>query len=361
MSHLGSPARTPHRAFTLVELLVVIAIIGILIALLLPAVQAAREAARRSQCVNNLKQLVLACHNYHAAYGVFPARQFGPGFRTDTQDSFPAGYCHYSAYLALAPFTEQKALYDKVISTPLQPWDAAVNVNVSGYICPSQGVFPTNLANGTDVFGQINYMFCGGDCPVYSFPGLHDAPPDPRIQRGIFGLFNWVGIQAIRDGSSNTLALSESLRADSASAIGRVAAGAMGSYPTECKATLNTATRTYVSGTSFVDSDGTRAYRWLDGGAWYCAFSTILPPNSATCSSSSEQWHTALVGTATSNHPGGVNGAMADGSVRFFSDTIDTGSLGTAYPEPTASGPSPYGVWGALGTKAGGEVVALPD
>jgi len=146
-----------RRAFTLVELLVVIAIIGILIALLLPAVQAAREAARRSQCTNNLKQAGLAMHNYHSSTKALPARK---SYSLSTRAS---------GWIALLPYLEQSALYQQfqAMTPPLgaeastythYPWAVAPsnNTTVPAVLCPSD---PGNKSYTT----ACNYVFCVGD------------------------------------------------------------------------------------------------------------------------------------------------------------------------------------------------------
>src|SRR5688500_19565009 len=112
--------RLRSRGFTLIELLVVIAIIAILIALLLPAVQQAREAARRTQCKNNLKQLGLALHNYHDTYNVFPPRQTGSGHINTGRQRMAI-----SGFVSLSPFFEQKPLYDRIMAAQDHPWNGA--------------------------------------------------------------------------------------------------------------------------------------------------------------------------------------------------------------------------------------------
>jgi len=350
------PRRRP--GFTLVELLVVIAIIGILIALLLPAVQAAREAARRSQCTNNIKQLVLACHNYHDIHKAFPARQSGTGWNDPALANVgDTNYCRLSANLTLCPFIEQQAIYDLVDYND-KPWEnqEEFNVVLSAFICPSDTT-PGSAPSGTPR-GYYNYVYCAGDAPQ----GGHYAESQWRQARGVFPLFNWVRMAEMLDGTSNTIAISESIRPTSTNSLGRVASNSMGAAPIDCKATFNSATDTFNSGISFT-GDTARGYRWADGTAFFFAFSTCLPPNSPTCSSGSDHW-APTVGAASSRHPGGCVVGMADGSVNFISETINTSTattnLGTAYPAPNSGGASPYGVWGALGTKAGGEAVSIP-
>ncbi len=209
-----------RTAFTLVELLVVIAIIGILIALLLPAVQAAREAARRSQCSNNLKQIGLALHNYHDTFNSFPPARVRDQRCTDEWNSN-----NISWHARILAYMEQSALYDAINWEVWPGWNApndqVRNKVVTGYLCPSDsgdgGIMWTAL-DGTRVsgyapdgaLGHTNYVACVGD--------------DPRLRtttgesRGIFFVMRRridgqasgkLSFASVRDGTSNTLAFSE--------------------------------------------------------------------------------------------------------------------------------------------------------
>ena len=325
-------------AFTLVELLVVIAIIGILIALLLPAVQAAREAARRMQCANNLKQLGIALHNYHDTFKTLPPRQGGPLW---------SGYIYYprfSAFVPLLAFCEQQTRYDQIMAGQYHAWHANAE---SGYvgeipvlICPSDGLYSGTGADRNAMYSPLNYGLCMGDHYAINFDSTQ---PDQNI-RGLFGYLTYTKFSDIRDGLSNTLAMSEFLIAPEGEEIGRAVSNST-SAPLECRARL--VNGRYVSG-SLIAQFRCHGQRWQDGRPGYCAINTILPPNSATCSSQASNG----VYSASSHHPGGVQGLMADGSVHFIAETIDTGDLSLA---PVSSGPSPFGAWGALGSKAGGE------
>src|SRR5690242_4084853 len=171
-----------HRVgFTLIELLVVIAIIGVLIALLLPAVQAAREAARRAQCINNMKQLGIALHNYHSANNSFPVGFLYPQ-PSQTYPGVPALHYRWSVLAQLTPYLEQTSVYNalnmnwpiapgpsSVLGTP--PWTpfpanyTCLSAKINLFFCPSDGYTsrpPTTLADGS-TSGPSSYHFCTGD------------------------------------------------------------------------------------------------------------------------------------------------------------------------------------------------------
>ncbi|MGL6193864.1 MAG: DUF1559 domain-containing protein, partial [Thermoguttaceae bacterium] len=194
------------RGFTLVELLVVIAIIGILIALLLPAVQAAREAARRMQCSNNLKQLSLALHTYHDAYNAFPAKRSAKLRGNFYTGGIPEGQgedSDWSAQLHLFPFIEQMARYEQIASDgPAYPRDRTTTIfngKMSAFRCPSDG-------SGEDYMSN-NYMVCLSDiiwdCEVYNSAIFNG--------RSMFTNKKWKGMSAASDGTSNTIAMSEAV------------------------------------------------------------------------------------------------------------------------------------------------------
>lgn len=356
------------RGFTLVELLVVIAIIGILIALLLPAVQAAREAARRSQCTNNLKQLILAVHVYHDVFKTLPARQSGTGNLAAVGQRL-----RISGWIQIAPYIEQKPLYDTIMQANDNPWTGGVwqNVELPVLNCPSDAgdIAPRGTKRGT-----TSYAFCSGDnyeAAAHSPAERSDANQaaalanTPIRNRGMFGRQDYNTLAHVTDGTSNTIALAERSRPrrdnDKGSAIDDTSGDPATYIPLACRAYW--AGNGYVAGAPIFTGDTSPGYRWGDGAAFFAAVSTILPPNSAVCMLRAG-W-TGISGhfapgiwTATSEHPGGVNVAMADGSVRFISETIDCGNLGVVAPSPTSTAPSPYGVWGALGSKSGGEPIS---
>ncbi len=352
-------------AFTLVELLVVIAIIGILIALLLPAVQAAREAVRRSQCTNNLKQFGLGLHNYHDTTQSFVFRKGGtdgnPGPVTNANND--SNQNRISGFIPLLPFIEQGAMYANIMSgdktIPIAPggpvpwvgwaaWDRA-----PGYqVCPSD---PGGA--GTVSPRMTSYMFCVGD----QVESLRDS----QNLRGVFMYRKGIRMGDIPDGTSNTIAMSERLRNGTPSPqqkpvvvaarqVEVVQAMAIGvanlrNSPNLCY--------TVADGNYFKAGTGVQARignYWQDGQTGYVGFNTVLPPNGPSCSEDSTDWGDQVHMTIppASRHPGGVNALLCDGSVRFFSDSVNTGNLGVYQP---ASGFSLYGVWGALGSRNGQE------
>lgn len=338
-----------RRGFTLVELLVVIAIIGILIALLLPAVQAAREAARRVQCNNNLKQLGLGLHNYHDSYKVFPFLRWRASTATDAVGPF----------VALLPYIEQAPLYNQINSNGLVGADGSTVYNAFGanpwtsnytpwaqkipaFGCPSDGNFASTTGNG-----PRNYVACVGDSQ-YDNHGNSGS----NSKRGLFTAYMNRGFADLTDGSSNTAAMSEIVvgRDNQRFILGNVAAVTLANpnNPATCMATRDPANPQQYTG-SVNGGEWCTGRRWGEGRPFYSSFATVLPPNSPSCAANDGS---ASLISAGSRHPGGVNVLLADGSVRFVSETIDAGN-----PSATEvmSGPSPYGVWGALGTINGGE------
>lgn len=349
---LSTSARS---GFTLVELLVVIAIIGVLIALLLPAVQQAREAARRMQCSNQLKQLGLALHNYHDTYGSFVPRKQGtnnPGYGSGNDRLTNAGRA--SGYIGLLPFLEQNAMYDQISAgdSNTAPWGPYAWGGWSVWDRAPQMLLCPSATSANTPASAVNYMFSAGD----SISGNRDG----TNLRGVFQRVNGVNMRDITDGTSNTIAMSERLITNFAMGTGggsiRVENGTatglsgLSGNPSQCVAT--------ASGRFYGDPStvkGRTGWRWTDGQIEKLGFTTVLPPNAASCIEGGDtngDGSTTIM-SPTSNHPGGAMGLYCDGSVKFVSETIDTGDLTAAQ---ATTGRSPYGVWGAMGSKSGGEV-----
>ena len=366
-----------RRAFTLVELLVVITIISILIGLLLPAVQAAREAARRAQCVSNLRQVGLAAHMYLASYHVFPYMQGGT-------DQGPASNCGYlSGFVGLLPHVEQEPLYMKIssptwmLSSPAfgpvpwnrdyPPWQKQ-NSTIDVFLCPSDGAgykFIHTPAWGNWDLGFRNYVFCVGDT-IYGNNWRSDC-------RGVFGTRQHTSVGQITDGASNTAITSEHLIAlDGERQIKANVAVVTGidRNPTYCAATVGPSGQYLDSVLVHALYDQMPGRRYCDGRPIFSAFTTVLPPNSPSCRVAAADIDRVDRGptppdwgifSPSSDHPGGVNVGMADGSVRWVSDTIDSGNLVASDPSLQVPGRpgSPYGIWGAVGTKSGAEIYAF--
>ncbi|MGL6195807.1 MAG: DUF1559 domain-containing protein [Thermoguttaceae bacterium] len=368
-----------QRAFTLVELLVVIAIIGILIALLLPAVQAAREAARRMQCSNNLKQLSLSVHNYHDAYNSLPAASGqGPQFTPDPNDEETLRHVlSWSTFFFLCPYIEQQAIYDATLSSTFDrqyyggrndyPW--AGTRHISAFKCPSDGGTNSDPRDPTstipDGYGPVmnsNYMTSRGDSIYWNGEVCGNdrwASQAPLAQsRAPFPQYKWRSFGGISDGLSNTVGMSEAVVQSSAGNRrfkGTIVVSAVAAIEVNPDAACGLALIGDSSSRNSVKGDvyNYRGGRVTDGRIAYTGFNTVMPPNHPSCISSGYAFDGGNgIFTASSNHTGGVNCALLDGSVRFISETIDTGNL--TLPQPTG-GASPYGTWGALGSISGGE------
>ncbi len=378
------------RGFTLVELLVVIAIIGILVGLLLPAVQSAREAARRMQCSNNLKQQALAVLNYESSYKKFPAMQSGTGQAHPCGGGTTNGVGRMggqrvcmSGWYSILPYIEQTAYYNQLQTLNREPWTNQVFPIGSGvrpYLqrlsfleCPSDAgeAEPTNASRNR---GLTSYAFCSGDNYAMSQTlngGEERADCNrslikaPIRNRGMFGRLDFSPMGACADGTSNTICVGERQRPSAVNSKGMallIAADPASYAPLSCRAQFDG--RQYTNAGLIFTSDTAPGYRHMAGNAFFAGLSTILGPNSAVCmvgnGSVSPHWFGGIW-SAGSEHTGGAQVAFVDGSVHFISDAIDTGNLGAIAPAATSGGLSPYGVWGALGTKASGEVAQLPE
>lgn len=354
-----------RAGFTLVELLVVIAIIGILIALLLPAVQAAREAARRMNCTNNLKQVCLGIHNYLDNHSKIPTLGFRLHGNTDQT-------ARWSIMITLLPYVEQAPLYNQFVSDPALRINQSVpilNQSLSTYLCPSDS--REAPFTGRNYYGHSNTVFSTGDTQM-------DRDADAYTRGPFYNRNRYFEQSIIKDGTSNTLALGEARRPRSAQDI---AATYMfdPALKTMADFTALYANKQYVSANTFPTNDlecVQRGHRFPIGEPIFIGFSTVLPPNSGNftnAGSNSTDANSWVLGSVSSNHSGGANTARFDGSVAFVSDTINTGSETTParlLPENnTGRGAaqirgitptSQWGVWGALGTVNGGESASGP-
>ncbi len=349
-----------RRAFTLIELLVVIAIIAVLIALLLPAVQAAREAARRSQCVNNLKQVGLGLHNYSSSQNVFP-----PG-RINT---YVAGNGHcWGMYSQLLPQIEQQAVFN-AMNFSLNPdpdyttTSAAANKTaaltvLNSLLCPSD-VGPSLVPVGNGPYATHNYpMNVGsGYSVVQTPPGSQNAP------NGIFFENSNVGIAGITDGSSQTVAVGETVRSVAGSPTGVNSLTVFKQDP--LAGFVITGTNTAGNGPPITsDSDyatlcqtasppgfqATRGVKWLYGAPGHSMYNHRRPPNDrgVDCrgglphsDKSLADWQNLSLNiTSRSRHPGGANLLFCDGHVQFLKNSVNVAT------------------WQAIGTRNGGEVVS---
>ena len=352
--------RSPSRGgFTLIELLVVIAIIAILVALLLPAVQQVREAARKSQCQDHLHNIVIGIHNYESAFKMLPPRQTGTGTnQTGLQRNRMSGfYC-------ILPFVEQKPLYDTVQATQLEPWNNSdpFKAILDVYNCPSDQQFgDLTGANPTRTRGMRSYMFCTGDSVnVGRIGNTASTNVDTSVvpTRGAFGAMTTYGMRHLTDGTSNTVFVGERVRAIAIDTFG-VVADVLAANPAACAPQLNKSTGAVANG---YDGDTMPGCRWADGGEYFSGMNTIIPPNGASCYSNTTDgahWRPGYF-TASSRHAGGAQVAMGDAKVAFVSENIDAGSQAATPPAAGTSVASPYGVWGALGSRDSGESVRVP-
>ncbi len=341
---MGSDERR-RGGFTLIELLVVIAIIGVLIALLLPAVQQAREAARRAQCVNNLKQIGLALHNYHDTIGALPPTLtlVGNGTTVTWTNSF-------GAHPRILPFAEQGPIYNAInfdVEMYSPPNLTATATRLDLLVCPSeiQREFTHDVGGRMSV---CNYGYCVGDWFVWLGGG------NSRRNRTAFGPNMSKRWSEFRDGLSNTLLMSEgkSYQPYYRDCPGGVLANVNNpDVVPPPDADPYAAAPEYRGGCAFRAEGHTE---WPEAGAHHTGFTTAWPPNKVIrggpanefadldVNSSREKLGRASFAaiTARSYHPGGVNALLADGSVRFVKGSIRGD------------------VWRALGSVAGGEVVS---
>jgi len=270
--------RPSPRGFTLIELLVVIAIIAVLIALLLPAVQSAREAARRSQCVNNLMQLSIAMQNYESAHELLPPGVVDP---TSPIQSIPKGY-HIGWVARILPYIERKNIFNNLnfmVGAYATENSTAGSMVISFLLCPSDGSRFTSTLGGA----LTNYAGCYNDVEA----------PIATTNTGIFFLNSKISHDDIPDGSSETIFLSEKVQA-----------------PTDLG---------WLSGTSSTLRNTDSAPKNFN--RWAGVTSTPVNPGGPTNANLPGAPPT-LVGGFSSNHAGGANFAFGDGSVKFLKSSI---------------------------------------
>ncbi|MFG0286586.1 MAG: DUF1559 domain-containing protein [Rhodopirellula sp. JB044] len=401
--------RKAREAFTLVELLVVIAIIGVLVGLLLPAVQAAREAARRMSCSNNFKQIGLGIHNYHAAFNQIPTHMSGTASSGGGTNQLNNQQI-LSYLVGILPFVEQQALWEQISnpnasnadgSAKSPPWPAMGPAPYIGTYGPWATEIPTfrcpsDPGKGLPSLGRSNYAACVGDDAMTNFGPYHPwfggerwgdiLVNDARAHyRGFFKPMLKSRFRDVLDGLANTIAAGE-MNTDLGDRDITTAAlnnpGAWWSLTdnrNHC-ASLISAERPQFWDASvpqaspgsdpgdggLVNSDFGRGYMWAVGEPLQTSFTTIKAPNSELCIIDGNPG-SEIMASASSRHQGGAHVLMGDGAVKFITDSIDTGSHNgmvfwdhaTNRPgAPTVPGsPSPFGLWGALGTRASKEVI----
>ncbi len=324
-----------RTGFTLVELLVVIAIIGILVALLLPAIQAAREAARRTECYNNTKQFVLAAQNYHDVYNTFPRFTYPRSGQSHWQG--------FSVHVMLLPYIEEQATYDQ-INFDVEWYNGNNNfmkqTKIDGFLCPSD-VAP--LIGSTDIWHAgpgCNYGVSIG--PTLDWDNTNATP-------GVFRMHKETAMRDVIDGTSNTIFASEMLRGDddgSRYVPGEPVRNATyGSFPSVAQADIDAwGVQCEANKNDHLSSNG---WHWQGANMTQTVFNTVAPPNYQypTCIAVNPPGMASDrdgLYPARSRHPGGCNTAMVDGSVQFLTNSIE------------------WGLYQGLGTRHGGEPVEVP-
>jgi prepilin-type N-terminal cleavage/methylation domain-containing protein len=311
-----------RSAFTLIELLVVIAIIAILIGLLVPAVQKVREAAARTQCMNNLKQIGLALHNYHDVYKKLP-----PG-----RDSF-----ELSTHSYLLPYLEQQNVYRTIdfnaaFDDPSNAFARAVQIPI--FLCPSD----PQIAQVPAGWAGNNYRANQGSGILWGLPSTNPADPNFNFPapNGPFFLNSKVTLPGITDGTSNTAAFSEHVQGDFSNAVATEQADTF--WPQTYPSTLDQA----VIMCQAINPSNLAYQRvsdvgapWLQGYHSTTVYFHVGLPGTRSCMYPPGR----IATTANSGHAAGVNLLLCDGSVRLVTNSIDLGT------------------WRALGTRNGGEVV----
>jgi len=418
MGQMGQMRINRNRSgFTLVELLVVIAIIGVMVGLLLPAVQAAREAARRMSCGNNVKQLGLGLHNYHAAYNQLPQQGAGTHLRAGVlnvgsffNSSILSNQSSLSFLVGVTPFIENQALWEQIsgpligtvangsagIFPAMGPTPDAMNAlvpNVAPYYRPWATEVaalrcPSDPGLGLPALGRTNYAAGMGDSIQNMGWGSGDDFNNTNVTfaqiaraagRGAFVSHQKTGFRDFLDGTANTIMCGEiatdlgdrsiTTRASNAStAIALYQSPIICNNPAQIDALRP---RFWAPAFTALVPEG-RGSCWASAATINTCVNTILPPNRELCfaSAAAEGPGGAPLGsfasgvaTVSSRHQGGGHVLMGDGAVKFITDSIEAGTsgpmviMGGALPSQQPGAISPYGLWGSLGTRASKEVV----
>ena len=351
-----------RRGFTLVELLVVIAIIGVLVGLLLPAVQSAREAARRMQCTNNLKQIGLGLHNYESTFKKFPPGRMSPYFGNFAGS--PTSICWTGAISVqthIMPYMEMGNAFNQFdfansrwreppLGAPNCPQNrTVVNYRLPNFICPSEGKDP-----GSVPVNNYRYSFGSTFCvsSAWTDANGNQEPWTTNCSREVNGAAAGMFTEGSRrvgeitDGLSNTAAFSERIVGDNDA--NRITAGdfrrTVPQDPSQTTATiLASCTSTATTGSHTSDM-GLGPGAWTYGHQYRTIYNHLFTPNSkifdcSTNVSAVDGNNEGAIITARSYHTGVVNMLLADSAVRTVSDSIDLAT------------------WRSLGTRGGGEVL----
>lgn len=405
MNHSTDFSTTPHRrshrrGFTLVELLVVIAIIGVLVGLLLPAVQAAREAARRMSCGNNLKQLGLSIHNYHSVYNQMPMHGGGTWVDNSPIGGNLTNRMDLSIWVGLTPFFEQQTVWEQVANPTANPGGSpnpypamgaeTDHKNYSPWMIELASLrCPSDPGTGLPAMGRTNYVACVGDSSHYMDLGRLGIDADATLVwanepvhaqesraacRGAFVSHQRTAFRDILDGLANTIIAGEiatDLGDRDIRTIAAIDNDSGGEFvrdePDLCiHEGFADPARPKLWGTTtpptLAADDQGRGFRWASSSGVYGAFNTVLPPNRELCFGGPTADSHGMA-PASSRHQGGVHVLMGDGAVRFITDSVEAGDIhhGNVWlggvDESAPGSPSPYGLWGALGTRASRETI----
>ena len=377
---LGTRPLRRRHGFTLVELLVVIAIIGTLVGLLLPAVQAAREAARMSACSNSIRQLSLAVLGYEEAKQRLPSYSFDYGLRMRGTNTGRDNWGSWGVMVHLLPFIEEAALYQKCLDEfdlgqEFLSTTSVRNRQIGMLMCPSEiqrrpvissmGLTSYHVNSG-DVVTSWQYVnfrgpFIPGIQPLSGYTS-YSSVPTTNIQP------RYTKIKDVTDGLSKTVAFGEVI-------VGRVTrslpAGVANSTNLSDSSSPSVCTGEIGSDGQYAAVHSNNNYdRQLPGSDWgdardsMTSFQTMAAPNSPRCAKDGGSYP---IVPASSYHRGGAYVSMCDGSTRFITDGIDAGDPsatttpgGAAVAGISYKGATIRGVWGAMGTRAHGEVFVLP-